>query len=266
MKEYYTGDTYKTPADRRTSIWDSVFLKTRIYFYFMVIKNIIKYNYKYARKGLYTSEKWTRESNDILNISEASGAKFEISGLDNIRSVKNAPVVLVGNHMGLLETLILPSVIDPITSMSFIVKKSLVTMPLLGKIISSTNPIVVRRENPRDDLVKVLTEGAEYLKKNISIALFPQSTRRPSFDRKQFNSLGIKLAARNGVKIIPFALKTDFVAQGKLIKDFGKLNRKKTVYITFGEPLKIEGNGKTEHEKIIEFISENLKRWGVDVI
>ncbi len=266
MKEYYTGNIYKTPDGHKSSVWDSILLGSRLYFYLSVIKNIIKYNFKYARKGLYTSEIWARESNDILRISEASGAKFEIKGLDNIRNLKNEPVVFVGNHMGLLETLILPSIIDPINSMTFVVKSSLVEMPLLGKIIGSTNPIVVGRENPREDLMKVISEGIDNLKNNISVLLFPQSTRQPFFDRKKFNSLGVKLAIRGNVRIVPLALKTDFVEQGRFIKDFGKLNRKKTVYITFGEPLKLEGNGKAEHEQIIEFISENIKKWGGKVI
>ena len=266
MKEYYTEDQYITSGTKKTSILYYLLLKSRLYFYIRVIKNIVKYNYKYAKKGLYTSEIWAEESNDILKITEASGGKFEIRGLEKIRSLKGEPVVFVGNHMGLLETLILPSVIDPINKMTFVVKSSLVDMPLLGKIISSTDPIVVGRENPRDDLMKVLSEGIEKLKNNTSVLIFPQSTRQPFFDKNKFNSLGIKLALRGNVKVVPLALKTDFVEQGKVIRDFGKLNRKKTVYITFGDPLKLRGNGKEEHQKIIDFISENLKKWGARVL
>jgi len=262
MKEYYTGNIYKTPEGHKSSVWDFILLRSRLYFYLKVITNIIKYNFKFARKGLYTPEIWARESNDILRIAEASGGKVEITGIDNIRKLKGEPVVFVGNHMGLLETLILPSIIDPINTMTFVVKSSLVEMPLLGKIIGSTNPIVVGRENPREDLMKVISEGIYNLRNNISVLLFPQSTRQQFLDRKKFNSLGVKLALRGNVRIVPLALKTDFVEQGKLIKDIGKLNREKTVYIKFGEPLKIEGNGKAEHEVIIEFISENLKKWG----
>ncbi len=266
MKEYYPGNTYKTSAKKRSSIWDYIFLKTRLYFYIKLIKSIRFYSSKYAKKGLYTTEKWVKESNEVLRICELSGGKFDISGIDHIREVKDEPVVFVGNHMGLLETLILPSIVEPIKRVTFVVKNSLVEMPLIGNIVAATNPIIVGRQNPRDDLIKVISEGTENLKKNISVIIFPESTRYTDFDKKRFNSLGVKLALRGKAKIIPFALKTDFIQQGKYIKDLGKLRREKTVYIKFGKAIKIEGNGKEEHNKIIGFITENLRKWGVKIV
>ncbi|MCK4888820.1 MAG: 1-acyl-sn-glycerol-3-phosphate acyltransferase, partial [Candidatus Aminicenantes bacterium] len=190
MKEFYTGNTYRTADGHKTPVWDFILLRTRLYFYIRVIGSILKYSLKYARKGLYSPQMWATESNDILKICEDSGGKIEVTGLDNIRSVKDEPVVLVGNHMGLLETLLLPSFIEPIKRVTFIVKSSLLEFPYFGDIMRSTNPIIVGRENPREDLIKVLEEGAQNLKKKISVALFPQSTRQPFFDTKKFNSLG----------------------------------------------------------------------------
>ena len=265
MKEFYPDDTYITPPHRRSSPWDFVLLRTRLYFYFRVVCSIVKNKMKYTSKGLYTPERWAEQSNDILRIAEKCGGKFEITGMDNIRKAKDVPVVFVGNHMTLLETMILPSIIEPIRRTTYVIKKSLLDFPAFGKIMKATDPIVVGRENPRGDLITVLTDGTKKLEKNISVILFPQSTRQHNFNSSKFNTLGIKLALRGKAKIIPIALKTDFLENGKLIKDFGKLRRKKTVYIKFGEPLELEGNGKEEHGKIIEFISENLKEWGVKV-
>ncbi len=266
MKEYYPYNTYKTASDIRSSVWDYILLRSRLYFYIRVIWSIFRYNRKYTQKGMYTPEIWAQQSNEILRIAEKSGGNFDVSGIDNIRKVKNIPVVFVGNHMGLLETLILPSFIEPVRRTTFVIKKSLLNFPLFGEIMKSTNPIVVGRENPREDLVNVLLEGRNNLEKNISIILFPQSTRQPFFDKKKFNSLGVKLAGRGKAVIVPFALKTDFLENGRFIKDFGKLNRKKTVYMKFGEPVEIKNSGKEEQEKIIEFISENLMEWGAKVL
>ncbi len=265
MKEFYPDDTYITPPKRRSSPWDFILLRTRIYFYFRVVCSILKNNWKYTSKGLYTPERWAEHSNDILKITEKCGGKIEISGIDNIRKVKDDPVVFIGNHMTLLETMILPSIIEPIRRTTYVIKKSLLDFPAFGKLMEATDPIVVGRENPREDLINVLADGKKNLEKNISVILFPQSTRQPDFDSSKFNTLGIKLALRGKSKLVPIAIKTDFLENGKLIKDFGKLRRKKTVYIKFGEPLDLKGNGKEEHWKIIEFISENLKVWGVKV-
>jgi len=266
MSTYFQGNTYFTPDNNKASVWDYILLRSRLYFYFRVLKSIFKFNRKYASKGLYTYERWEEQSFEIFNICESCGGRIEIRGLDNIRKIADDPVVFIGNHMGLLETMILPCIIDPIKRVTFVIKQSLTELPFFGNIMNSTDPIVVGRENPREDLMKVITDGVEKLSKNLSIILFPQSTRMPIFDKKKFNSLGIKLAKRGNAKVIPFAIKTDFLGQGKLIKDFGKLKREKTVYITFGEPLTIEGNGKPEHEETIKFISENLKKWGAEVV
>ncbi len=45
------------------------------------------------------------------------------------------------------------------------------------------------------------------LKKNISVLIFLQTTRELRFDPKKFNTLGIKLAKRAKVPVIPVAVK-----------------------------------------------------------
>ncbi|MBR2906159.1 MAG: 1-acyl-sn-glycerol-3-phosphate acyltransferase, partial [Lentisphaeria bacterium] len=50
---------------------------------------------------------------------------------------------------------------------------------------------------------------------------------------------------------------------GKLVKDLGPIRRNRPVWFKFGEPImSIEGSGKAEHGKIVEFITRNLKEWG----
>jgi 1-acyl-sn-glycerol-3-phosphate acyltransferase len=123
------------------------------------------------------------------------------------------------------------------------------------------NPIAVSRANSREDLLKVINEGVEKLKNGISVIIFPQSTRTMEFNPKKFNSLGVKLASKANVDVVPIAIKTDFWGNGKYVKDFGKIDRSKKIHIKFGEKITIEGNGKKEHNQIVEFISENLKKW-----
>ena len=59
------------------------------------------------------------------------------------------------------------------------------------------------------------------------------------------------------------ALRTDFLANGKLVKDLGPIHRHNPVWFEFGEPiLKISGSGKEEHARIIRFIAGRVKDWG----
>jgi len=108
----------------------------------------------------------------------------------------------------------------------------------------------------------VLNKGMELLAKGISVVIFPQSTRNTEFNPIEFNSLGVKLAGRAGVPIVPVAIKTDFWENGRVFKDLGPISRNKPVYIEFHSPMSVKGNGKEENEKIIDFISSKLKSWG----
>ncbi len=117
------------------------------------------------------------------------------------------------------------------------------------------------RSNPRADLVTVLEGGEARLAAGRSIIVFPQSTRTPVFDPAHFNTIGIKLAKRAGVPVIPIALKTDAWGNGQLLKDFGPVDVRKTIHFEFGEPMRIEGAGKAEHQRITDFIIDRLGSW-----
>jgi 1-acyl-sn-glycerol-3-phosphate acyltransferase len=157
--------------------------------------------------------------------------------------------------------MILPGLVAPRRKVTFVVKDSLVKHPLFGPVMRSRNPIVVARTDARKDFEKVMTEGPEILSSGISLIIFPQSTRSNVFVASEFNSLGVKLAKKTGVRVVPVALKTDFWGNGKVIKEIGKLDHKKTIHMVFGEPFSITGSGKEENQAIISFIIENLKKW-----
>jgi 1-acyl-sn-glycerol-3-phosphate acyltransferase len=94
--------------------------------------------------------------------------------------------------------------------------------------------------------------------------IFPQSTRTVGFDPAAFNSLGVKLAARAGVRVLPVALQTNFQTNGGRIKDIGPLDRFQPVRFRFGEPMAVSGNGRDAHQACVRFITATLREWGVD--
>lgn len=248
-------DEYNTdPKLHRKKIFPSLY-------FFPNMLRILLYSNKHAKKGIYNSEKWYDSSLDTFKSLERTGIEFHLSGMDNIRKA-NGPVVFVGNHMTTLETMILPSIIRPIKSVVYVIKEELRKYPLFGPIALARDPILVGRENPREDLKIVLEEGSKRLKAGKSIIIFPQRTRSAVLDPALFNSLGNKLAKRNNVPVIPIALITDAWGNGKHIKEVGKIDPNKPVHLAFGEPIYITGNGAEEHQHIIEFISGKFREWG----
>ena len=214
-----------------------------------------------AKRGIYDDAAWSASSLDTVRALEHVGVRFEISGLDHVAQLEG-PCVFIGNHMSILETYVLPVLLLPFMPITFVVKQSLLDYPFFGHVMRSRDPITVGRTNPRDDLKSVLDGGVERLAKGISIVIFPQSTRTAAFDPKLFNTIGVKLAKRASVPVIPIALKTDAWGNGRLHKDIGRIDPSRTVHFAFGAPLRIADRGSEEHEEIIRFISAHLAEWG----
>jgi len=253
-------DTYHTDETKRRALADMMALNTRLYFDLKYIGVVLRTR-REALDGKYDTEAWIKSSFDIFDLIEDCGGKFQITGLDNIRNA-SGPVVFVSNHMSTLETMIFPCIIAPEKEVTFVVKDSLVSHPFFGPIMRSRNPIVLGRENSREDLVMVLRKGQELLLHGTSVIIFPQSTRMVRFIPEKFNSLGVKLAASAGVQVVPAAIKTDFWEIGSLVRDLGHISREKQIYMSFGKPMEITGTGKKENAEIIEYVISHLKEWG----
>lgn len=248
-----TRNTYDSPD--RSPHW---FARTNptLVFYFKIAMLVFKAS-RQCQKGKYTNDHWIQSSLNTVRALEAVGGRFEITNMDAIATL-NSPCVLVGNHMSILETFVLPCLIQPHRDVTFVIKESLLSFPFFKHVMRSRNPITVGRDNPRADFKTVLNEGWRRIKADISVVIFPQTTRSVSFDPKKFNSLGVKLAKRCKVPVIPVALKTDAWGTGKRFKDFGKIHPHKTVRIAFGDPITVTGSGKEAHKFIADFIAGKL--------
>jgi len=261
FRGYFDSDSYQTPDQNYRGLAGRILRNSRTWFT-LKYATIVLRTRKEAINGKYDDKAWADSSYYILRFIEQCGGVFNISGMENIRD-EGAPVLFIGNHMSTLETMVLPCIIAPQRRVTFVVKDSLVKHPLFGDVMRSRDPIVVGRTDPRKDLETVMTRGMELLRSGISIIIFPQSTRSVQFNPPDFNSLGVKLARKAGVKIVPFALKTDFWGNGKLIKELGPLDASKPICFKFGEPFSVSGTGKDDNQRIIGFIQDSLKEWSL---
>jgi 1-acyl-sn-glycerol-3-phosphate acyltransferase len=247
-------DTYSTDPSIKKPFMASWLFYWRLY-------KIVKFSNGQTKQNIYDRYNWVASSLAVLKATEQSGIKVHVKGMKNLSSFEG-PAVIVGNHMSTLETLLLPSFIQPVKKVIYVIKKELIEFPLFGPVASARHPIVVGRTNPREDLKSVMEEGSKNLQIGRSIIIFPQKTRSSIFDRSSFNSLGIKLAKKNNVPVIPLALITDAWANGKIIKEIGKIDTEKRVHFEFGAPLHIRGNGSEEHEAVLKFINDKFTEWG----
>jgi len=252
-------DTYRTSPQHPRSLLARLSPWPEPAFYPPVLRIVFRAS-RLARQGRYGDDQWVESSQGIIRVMESVGMQLTVEGLEHLRGL-DGPVVFVGNHMSTLETFVLPSIIQPVRPVTFVVKESLLTYPVFGPVMRSRNPVAVGRSNPREDLKAVLEGGQERLARGISLIVFPQTTRTPVFDPEQFNTIGVKLAARAGVPVVPLALKTDAWGNGRKLKDFGKVNPSLPVHFRFGAPIPPEGKGAAAQEATVRFIRDALAEW-----
>ena len=252
-------DRYDTPPEQPAG-WLAHTFPSALFYPKMV--GIVLRSSRLARLGRYDKFAWARSSEAVIGCLEASGCRIHVEGLANLNPL-DQPCVFIGNHMSTLETFALPSIILPrCGNFTFVVKRSLTEYPFFKHVMLSRNPVVVDRNNPRDDLKAVLEQGAERLAAGYSIVIFPQHTRTIAFDSGQFNSIGIKLAARTGVAVVPVALQTSAWSPGRHFKDYGPIIPSLPIHFAFGDPFLVAGKGNEEHQRVVSFIREHLHKWG----
>lgn len=249
-------DSYHT-APRKISAFARMFPSLAFYRQWAAIVSAAS---RRAKRGQYGDHEWYESSVAILRALESVGVQVQISGLEHLKVV-DSPCVLVGNHMSMLETFVLPGVIRPFKPVTFVVKESLLTVPVFRHVMRSRDPVAVSRTNPREDFAAVMKGGQERLAKGISIVVFPQTTRTPAFDPASFNSIGTKLAKRAGVPVVPVAVLTDAWSNGKFFKDFGKIDVRKKVFLAFGAPIDAQAKDPPPNSAVVAFIEDRLRAW-----
>ncbi|MGD9938176.1 MAG: lysophospholipid acyltransferase family protein [Clostridia bacterium] len=264
MIESIPGDRYDSPDYIRPCLREYFMLGTRWSPYTKFFGVMFRCR-ALALKGLYDDKAWSDSSLEVMSKLETCGARFHISGLDQVRALQG-PAVFVANHMSTLETTLLPGLITPIRPCTYVVKEKLMHGPIWGPIMRSRDPIAVTRTDPRKDMDTVMTEGLRLLGSGRSIIIFPQGTRTDVFRRGGFNSLGVKLASRAGVPVMPVALKTDYWGNSPVFRGFGPVHRDRPVMLEFGPAIPVSGRGKAEHEACLDFIESRLKSWGAAVL
>jgi 1-acyl-sn-glycerol-3-phosphate acyltransferase len=259
-----TPPAYHTPDSHRVGLAYRLFPWSRFHFYLHTIPALLK-GRRQAVRGEFDDAAFAGRAEDILRAVEYCGAKVHVTGLEHIVDTPGA-VVFVGNHMSMLETFLLPAAILPYKTAGFVLKESLAKNWLMGPVVEAQQAIRVGRENPREDLAAVLQEGTDRLERGRSVIVFPQGTRSADLPVGRFNTLGAKLARRAGVPIVPFALKTDFLENGKWLKDLGPVFPDRDVRMAFGPPVTEVFNQREAHEACLDFVRTTLSGWGVPIV
>lgn len=184
------------------------------------------------------------------------GIKYEVFGLENLQgiSVKDRKaVVFVSNHQSAWETIALPGLL---TTMIYVLKKSLFFIPFLGWDLVLIKHIGINRSQKIESFKKVMKSGKTSLLKGVSVLIFPEGTRAAPFERLPFHKSAANLAKAAKVPIIPIVTDSGFCWPGKkFIACPGK------VTVIIGPKIDTTNLTSTQaHEKSVNWILDNMKK------
>ena len=127
-----------------------------------------------------------------------------VRGLENIP--KDQAVLYVGNHRSYFEILVGYTTVP--TLRGFVAKKEMRRYPLLAQWMENVNCLFLDRENPKEGL-KTILQGIEYVKRGVSVWIFPEGTRNRNedpLDLLPFKEGSLKIAEKSGCPVVPVAL------------------------------------------------------------
>ncbi len=152
--------------------------------------------------------------------------KIHASGLENIPEY---PVILVGNHQAMYETLVIKPLI-PKQPVIYIAKESLFKLPIANRVIRQSGNIPIGRLADRS-AVKAILKGVERYNDGHSVVIFPEGRRSHTNAMIDFKPGAFKLAMRPKAPILPFTI-YNFVQLWR-----GWPFKRHHVYIHFHPPL-----------------------------
>jgi 1-acyl-sn-glycerol-3-phosphate acyltransferase len=185
---------------------------------------------------------------------QTNGVSLTVQGLENLE--KSHSYILISNHASLLD---IPGIISAFPfPVRFIAKKSLAWIPILGWSLPLSGHILIDRESAPSAL-KSLQKAASLLQSGTSIVVFPEGTRSPDGQVKEFKGGAFLLALKSRAPIVPVSISGTY----PMLPRTGWCFWPGTIQIHVGKPIPTQGvplpEARPFMKRIRDTIIQNLK-------
>lgn len=147
-------------------------------------------------KGAYIWAHFVVKGADII-----CGLKYRLEGLENLPTDK--PFILASKHQSAYETYLYNAVIN---SPAFVLKRSLVMIPIVGWSVLLTGAIPIDRQAGMSAMLKVLHGSENRLKNKQNLVIFPEGTRVKYGEKGVYRGGIALLDSKLDAPVIPVAL------------------------------------------------------------
>ena len=201
--------------------------------------------------GKFNREKRDKSSLRIVQwafkvILKITGVKTTVIGEEN---VPDEPVLFIGNHRSFFDILLTYSRCRRLTG--YVAKKEMEHIPLLSTWMRYLYCLFLDRENPKEGL-KTILQAIDYVKKGISICIFPEGTRNKGEELSMlpFRDGAFKIATKTNCAIVPISMNNTCAI---FEKQFPKI-KKVHVIIEYGKHIYPDQLEKEEKKHIGNYV------------
>ena len=132
---------------------------------------------------------------------KAAGVRLTVIGEENVP--KDQAVLYIGNHRSYFDILLTYSRCPGLTG--YVAKVEMLRYWFLRDWMKALYCLFLDRKDIKAGL-KTILQGIEYIKRGISICIFPEGTRNRTDEMLPFKEGSLKIAEKTGCPIIPMAI------------------------------------------------------------
>ena len=188
---------------------------------------------------------------------KVAGVRLTVIGEENVP--KDQAVLYIGNHRSYFDILLTYSRCPRLTG--YVAKVEMLRYWFLRDWMKALYCLFLDRKNIKAGL-KTILEGIEYIKRGISICIFPEGTRNDGEELSMlpFHSGSFKIAEKSGCAIVPISLNNTHTMFEQHIPKIEKTH----VVIEYGKPIYPKELDKETRKRIAPYcqnlIQETINR------
>ncbi len=155
--------------------------------------------------------------------------------------------VFMSNHQSVFDIAVLVHTLP--VSFRFVAKKELTRIPFFGWALLASDHVLIDRGN-RERSVRSLRRAVERLRAGSSVIIFPEGTRSPTGELREFKSGGFQLAIEAQVAILPVTVSgtQHITPKSSLRIESG------VVKVVYGKPIDTQGLAMSERKALKDLV------------
>lgn len=162
----------------------------------------------------------------------AAGVTVTSVGLERVDPRRSQ--IVVSNHQSWFDVLALFATFP--TSLRFVAKKELGSVPVFGKAILRCGHISIDRRN-RHRAIESLHQAARHLRaRTLHVVMFAEGTRSPTGELQPFKKGAFALALQTGTPVLPVAV----VGSRAIMAKHSYSIRSGAIEVRVGEPIEVD--------------------------